>query len=340
MQAVTFEQLGGPEALRLREIDEPQLRANQVLVRVQAVAVDHVDTFVRSGAFQTALATPHVVGRDLVGTVLRVAAGVTNFAVGDLVWTNSAGYDGRMGATAEMVAVAADRLYPVPCGVDARQLVAAVHSAATAAIVLQDVMQLTRGQAILIEGAAGNVGRKFIQLAHQLGAVVTTTSAARDFDRCRQLGSELTLDYHEPVASQCDRQFDHIIDTSGKVPLQANLAALNQGGQVTLITAPADNHFTFDVRQFYMAQKQISGFVISHATDDQLARAAKWLNQQFAAGALLEDDLNCQPFAAAAEVHAALEQGRDHHQRFVLVPPTEKFKCLRLKKRLRFDVYP
>lgn len=237
-----------PEALRLREIDEPQLRANQVLVRVQAVAVDHVDTFVRSGAFQTALATPHVVGRDLVGTVLRVAAGVTNFAVGDLVWTNSAGYDGRMGATAEMVAVAADRLYPVPCGVDARQL----------------------------------------------------------------------------VASQCDRQFDHIIDTSGKVPLQANLAALNQGGQVTLITAPADNHFTFDVRQFYMAQKQISGFVISHATDDQLARAAKWLNPQFAAGALLEDDLNCQPFAAAAEVHAALEQGRDHHQRFVLVPPTEK----------------
>lgn len=217
MQAVTFEQLGGPEALRLREIDEPQLRANQVLVRVQAVAVDHVDTFVRSGAFQTALATPHVVGRDLVGTVLRVAA--------------------------------------------------------------------------------GNVGRKFIQLAHQLGAVVTTTSAARDFDRCRQLGSELTLDYHEPVASQCDRQFDHIIDTSGKVPLQANLAALNQGGQVTLITAPADNHFTFDVRQFYMAQKQISGFVISHATDDQLARAAKWLNPQFAAGALLEDDLNCQPFA-------------------------------------------
>lgn len=223
-----------------------------------------------------------------------------------------------------MVAVAADRLYPVPCGVDARQLVAAVHSAATAAIVLQDVMQLTRGQAILIEGAAGNVGRKFIQLAHQLGAVVTTTSAARDFDRCRQLGSELTLDYHEPVASQCDRQFDHIIDTSGKVPLQANLAALNQGGQVTLITAPADNHFTFDVRQFYMAQKQISGFVISHATDDQLARAAKWLNPQFAAGALLEDDLKCQPFAAAAEVHAALEQGRDHHQRFVLVPPTEK----------------
>ena len=174
---------------------------------------------------------------------------------------------------------------------------AAVHSAATAAIVLQDVMQLTRGQAILIEVAAGNVGRKFIQLAHQLGAVVTTTSAARDFDRCRQLGSELTLDYHEPVASQCDRQFDHIIDTSGKVPLQANLAALNQGGQVTLITAPADNHFTFDVRQFYMAQKQISGFVISHATDDQLARAAKWLNPQFAAGALLEDDLNCQPFA-------------------------------------------
>ena len=126
MQAVTFEQLGGPEALRLREIDEPQLRANQVLVRVQAVAVDHVDTFVRSGAFQTALATPHVVGRDLVGTVLRVAAGVTKFAVGDLVWTNSAGYDGRLGATAEMVAVAAGG--GGPFGRDGRDCVARRHA--------------------------------------------------------------------------------------------------------------------------------------------------------------------------------------------------------------------
>ncbi|MEL4236855.1 NADPH:quinone reductase, partial [Lactobacillus amylovorus] len=94
---------------------------------------------------------------------------------------------------------------------------------------------------------------------------------------------------------------------------------LKQGGQVALMTAPADNHCTFDGRQFCRAQKQISGFVISDATDGQLARAAKWLNQQFAAGALLEDGLNCQPFAAAAEVHAALEQGRDPHQRFVLV---------------------
>ncbi len=111
-----------------------------------------------------------------------------------------------------------------------------------------------------------------------------------------------------------------MIDTSGRVPLAINLALLRLGGQVTLITAPQDNQFEFPVRQFYMSQQRITGFVISHATVDQLAQAASRLNRAFSAGLLLDDQVSQRYFKDAAQCHAQLEAGTDHHQRFVLLP--------------------
>lgn len=323
MRAVVFDQFGAPDVLHVATIDRPEPAADEVLVKVKAVAVNHVDTFIRSGGFQTNLATPHVAGRDLVGTVVAVGEHVQSWQVGDAVWANSLGYDGRMGATAEYVVVPAERAYPLPTGIDPIQLVASVHSAATAAIVLQSVMQAQAGQRLLVEGAAGNVGRKLIQLGHQRGLTVVTTSAPRDFERCQALGSTQTVNYAAGFESHfqlADQRFDHIIDTSGKVALATNLGLLKQAGQVTLITAPKTNQFTFPVRQFYTQQQRISGFVISHATQDQLATAAQWLNHAFAAGLLLDDQVSVQPFEAAAACHAQLEQGQDHGQRLVLVP--------------------
>lgn len=323
MQAVIFDKCGDPQVLRSATLPIPTVTADTVLIKVAAVAVDHVDTFVRSGAFATELATPHIVGRDLVGQVIAVGANVTTFTVGQWVWSNSLGYDGRMGATAEVVVAAANRVYPVPTGVDKLQLVAAVHSAATAAIVLKTVMTAHAGQRLLVEGAAGNVGRKLVQLGRQLGLTVATTSNSRDFEWCRRLGSAVCYDYHGDLLAQMGptpQLFDQIIDTSGKVALQTSLDCLAQGGQVTLITAPQDNQFTFDVRQFYMNQKRIAGFVISHASQQQLHDAAAWLNQEFQQGHLLEDHVEQRSFAAAARVHTAMETGQDRGRRFVLVP--------------------
>lgn len=319
MQAVTFTQFGGPEVLTVTEIPRPVPHAHQVLVQVLGVAVDHVDTFVRSGAFQTPLATPHIVGRDLVGTVTAVADAASPWHIGDLVWTNSAGYGGRLGATAEYTLVDTDRLYPVPTGVDPFHLVAAVHSAATAAIVLTDMMQAQAGQSLLVAGGAGNVGRKFCQLATQMGLTVTTTSAPQDFAICRQMGSARCVDYHT-LAALNGATFDHVIDTSGQVSLPTNLAYLAPHGQLTMITAPKASSVPIDWRHFYMQDQSIVGFVISHATSNQLARAAHRLNQAFAHHALLEDHLTQRHFSTAADCHTQLEAGTDHGQRFVLVP--------------------
>lgn len=320
MRAAIFPTLGGPEVIQVATVPEPTVGPTDVLVQVLAVAVNHVDTFVRSGGFKTALAEPHVVGRDMVGTVLRCGSSVTQVTVGQQVWTNSMGYDGRPGVTSEQVAVPADRLYPVPAGVDPIQLVAAVHSAATASIVLSAEMHAQSGETLLVEGAAGHVGRKLVALGKIMGLRILTTSAPRDFDQLQQLGSDRCLDYHANLVDGVTETVDHAVDTSGRVALQDNLALLAEAGDVTLITAPADNQFHFAVRQFYTSRQRLNGFVISHSTQGELATAAAQLNACFAEGKLLEDEVLLKSFTDAAWAHQALASGAVHRKKIVLTP--------------------
>lgn len=324
MQAAYINQTGAANVIHIGELPNPEIQQNDVLVKVEGVSVNHVDTYVRSGGFQTALAFPHVIGRDMVGEVVAVGSAVDAFKRGDIVWTNSMGYDGRQGVASSLTAVPSERLFALPKGVDHLQALASVHSAATAAIVLTDVMQAQVGQSILIEGAAGHVGTKFIQLAHEMGLKVLTTSNPADFDHLLQLGSQMAYAYRlnitEDVHQVCPAGVDHIIDTSGNVGLQDNLKLLAQAGDITLIAAPKGNQFSFDVRQFYTQQQQIKGFVISHATLPQLQRGAQIINDAFSRHLLLDDHVRTLPLADAAKAHAMLENGQDKGQRLILVP--------------------
>ncbi|WP_093175721.1 alcohol dehydrogenase catalytic domain-containing protein [Sinosporangium album] len=124
MRAAFIKTLGPPENIRYGELPDPEPGPTDVLVDVTAVAVNPVDTFVRSGLFRTPIVFPFVVGRDLVGTVAATGPGAVGFAVGDAVWSNSLGHGGRQGAAAERVVVSADRLYHLPQGVDPVRAVA------------------------------------------------------------------------------------------------------------------------------------------------------------------------------------------------------------------------
>ncbi|MTV83115.1 alcohol dehydrogenase catalytic domain-containing protein [Secundilactobacillus folii] len=324
MKAAFIKQFGGPDHIQYGELPAPRIQQNEVLVQVEKVSVNHVDTYVRSGGFKTAVTFPLVISRDMVGKVLEVGPAVSDFKPGDFVWANSMGYDGRQGVASERAAIPAERLFHVPVGVDRTQLIASVHSSATAAIVLSDIMQAKIGQSILIEGAAGHVGSKFVQLARTMGLTVITTSNEKDFSRLSQLGSQMTLPYRVDINDQLHQQFpngvDHIIDTSGQVELQSNFALLNQGGDVTLIAAPKTNQFAFDVRAFYTAQKQLHGFVISHATLPQLQQSARVLNSAFSRGLLLDDRIMTRPLSEAAWAHETLETGQDAGRRILLAP--------------------
>ncbi|KRK81110.1 alcohol dehydrogenase catalytic domain-containing protein [Companilactobacillus nodensis] len=181
MKAAYINQTGSYNEIKIGELPTPVVGDIDVLVKIDYVSVNHVDTFVRAGGFETSMKFPFVIGRDAVGTVTRIGNSVTRFNVGDHVWTNSMGYDGRNGVASELAAIPESRLFKAP-DVDEVQLIASLHSSATAAIVLHDVFGIKRNKNILIEGAGGHVGTKLVQLSKLSGLNVTTTSNARDFE--------------------------------------------------------------------------------------------------------------------------------------------------------------
>src|ERR671939_1936081 len=132
MKAAYIDQLGPPENIRYGELPLPVVRERDVLVKVAAMTVDPIDTYIRSGAYKTPLPRPFIVGRDLTGVVAEIGPAVTRFTPGDRVWANNQGYDGRQGTFAEYVSVDERLLYPLPLGVDLHEAVAVLHSALTA----------------------------------------------------------------------------------------------------------------------------------------------------------------------------------------------------------------
>lgn len=317
MKAAYIEKTGQPDTIKIGSLPMPELGDDEVLVKVQAVAINPVDTLIRSGRYQTTLHFPFVIGRDAIGEVVKVGSAVSAFKVGDVVWTNSMGYDGRPGVTSEYAAIPATRLFHAPGSVSPTQLIAAVHSAATAAILLDDILQVKAKQSILIEGAAGHVGRKLVTLAKLKHLTVSTTSNVNDFATLRSLAADHCYDYQLPL-NQLHESFDVIVDTSGQITLADNIAHLNLAGQIGLITVPKPSERQFDVRDFYTHSQSIKGFVMSHATLEQLQKTGQKLNRLFAKNLLLDDDLELLPMTEAAKGHQLLEQHQNGKKKLVL----------------------
>lgn len=322
MKAVYIQKTGGPATIIVGSLPVPKVRPKSVLIKVIAASINYVDLFIRSGIYQTDLPNPYILGRDAIGQVVEIGKDVIQFKVGDCVWTNSMGYDGRQGITSEYTLIPEERLFLTPKNADSLKLIGAVHSAATATIVLQDIMELKPKQKLLIEGAAGHVGSKLVYLANEMGAEVVTTASLKDFSRLKQLSDAICFDYRDKslfkkLKSAYPDGFDHIIDTSGEIPLQFNCDLLAPKGVISLITAPKDSQF--DSRQFYMNCQQMKGFVISHASLKQLKKAGRILNDAFRQGQLLEEDMVIKKFDEAAEAHDLMEAKKEN-RKIILVP--------------------
>ena len=201
------------------------------------MAVDPVDTFVRSGVYATPLPLPFVVGRDLVGEVAAAGPGAVGFAPGQRVWCNSLGHAGRQGSFAEYATVAAERLYAAPPGLADHDLVAAAHPAASAWLALLRHGRLRTGETVYIGGGAGIVGGAAVALASRAGARVVTTARQEDADRLLALGAAEVLDYRAPdLAPRLRRAapggYDVQLDTSGHGVLADAVDLLAHGGRL------------------------------------------------------------------------------------------------------------
>jgi putative PIG3 family NAD(P)H quinone oxidoreductase len=236
MHAITVREPGGPDVLEWTEVPDPEAGPGEVVIDVAASAVNRADLLQRQGNYPVPPGASEIIGLECSGRIAVLGAGVTGWQVGDEVCALLAG-----GGYAERVAVPAAQLLPVPTGVD---LVTAAGLPEVACTVWSNVVaaaRLSAGETFLVQGGSSGIGTHAIQVATALGARVAATAGAPDrLERCRELGADIAIDYHDDVPAELKAATDGhgadvILDNMGAKGLAANVDALAPDGRLVII---------------------------------------------------------------------------------------------------------
>lgn len=236
MRAIVQDAYGAVDVLRLAEIAEPEIAANEVLVKVRAAGMDrgtwHVMTgqpyLMRIMGFGFRRPRNRVAGLDVAGTVAAVGSDVTRFQAGDEVFGIS------RGSYAEYAAVREDKLADKPAGLSFEQAAVVPISGGTAIQALRGG-RIEAGQRVLIIGASGGVGTYAVQLAKALGAEVTGVCSTAKLDLVRSIGADHVVDYAREDFAGGDRRYDLILDIGGNSRLSRLRRALAPKGTLVIV---------------------------------------------------------------------------------------------------------
>jgi len=232
MRAVVHDRYGGPEVLRLEEVERPVPKEDEVLVRIHATTVNRSDCGMRGAdpfftRFFTGLRRPkrRILGMELAGEVEAVGAEVTEFDVGDQVF----GVKGS-GAHAEYVCIRESAgLAHKPAGM-AFEEAAAVCDGASIALACLGKADLREGRSILIYGASGSIGTAAVQLAKHFGAHVTAVCGTKALDLVSSLGADAVIDYTQEDFTTNGETYDVVFDSVGKHSFRRCRHSLKPGG--------------------------------------------------------------------------------------------------------------
>src|ERR1700736_554193 len=230
MKAITHCEYGGPEVLKVEEIERPVPNDNQLLVKVRANSVNPIDLTIRGPLLLRPLfglrkPKDTRLGVDYAGTVEAVGKNVTNFKPGDEV------FGGKNGAIAEYVCVLADRAVVLkPANMTFEQAASVPVAAITALQGLRDKGKIQAGQKVLINGASGGVGSFAVQIAKSFGAEVTGVCSTRNVDLVRSIGADHVIDYTKENFAKTDQRYDLIFDLVGNHSFSERRHILNPNG--------------------------------------------------------------------------------------------------------------
>jgi NADPH2:quinone reductase len=320
MKAIRVSEYGGPSVLKIEEVPAPQAGPGQVLVRVHAVGINPVDTYLRSNTDNRGPKLPYTPGADAAGVVEAVGSGVTGFKAGDRVYVGGT----VTGSYAELCLCEQAQVHPLPENVSCAQGAAMNVPYATAYHALFNRGHGRAGETVLVHGASGGVGIAGVQLARAGGMTVIGTAGT---DRGRRLvaeqGAHHALDHTAPgyldelMTLTQGRGVDVVLEMLANVNLQKDLGAIAMGGRIVVI----GNRGTVEINPRAAMNKDaaILGMALFHASPAQVAGIHTALVEGLRNGTLRPVIAQEFPLAQGARAHeAVMETG--HHGKIVLVP--------------------
>ncbi len=296
MKAVVFRTHGGAEVLEIADVPEPKVGARDVLVRVNAVALNHLDIWVRKGWPGLKLALPHTLGSDVSGVVERVGPEVTDLAAGAEVVVNpglSCGHCEKCllgednlcrsyriigehvsGGYAQFVSVPRQNVLPKPKALSFAEAACLPLTFLTSWTMLVRRAQLRAGETILVHAAGSGVGSAAVQIAKLLGAkVIATASSAEKLAKARELGADHLINYQEndfleEVKRITQRRMvDVVFEHVGASTFEKSVACLPYGGRLVTCGATTGHEVSLDLRVLFYKRISLLGSTMGSKGD-------------------------------------------------------------------------
>ncbi len=286
MKAVRIHQFGGPEVLTYEDVADPKLRKDQVLVRVRACALNHLDIWVRQGLPGVNL--PHILGSDIAGEIAEVGEYITDLTVGQRVLLAPMTFcnhcakcvaglqnqcrqymvlgNGIDGGNCELIAVPAVNVIPIPDSLDFNEAASVPLVFLTAWHMLTGRAAIRPGQTVLVLGANSGVGIAAIQIAKMFHArVITTAGDERKMESARELGADFVINHYQQKIAQEVRAItkgegvDIVIEHVGPATWQESVRSLKPGGTLVTCGATTGPKVELDLRFLFSRQLSLLG---------------------------------------------------------------------------------
>jgi NADPH2:quinone reductase len=321
MKAIRVHELGGPDVLRYEEIPLPTPGPGQVVVKVEAIGLNFIDCYVRSGLYKTAL--PFTPGMEAAGTVTATAPDVTEVRTGDRV-----AYAPHIGAYAEYAAVPAERLVKLPAGMDSHSAAATMLQGMTAHYLAVSTYSLKKGDTALVHAAAGGVGLLLIQIAKMRGArVFGTVSTQEKAALAREAGADEVILYTEKdfeaevMRLTNGKGVNVVYDSVAKTTFDKSLNCVGMRGVLALFgqssgPVPPVDPARLAKNAIFLTRPGLGQYT---ATRAELLQRAGELFDWIASGKLKLRISQTLPLKDAAEAHRLLE-GRKTTGKLLLIP--------------------
>ena len=252
----------GKNGVRFGEMPMPEVRDDDILVRVDAAGVNLLDSRIRDGDFKLILPyrLPIILGNDVAGVVVRVGPRVRRFKPGDEVYARPD--KDRIGTFAEFISMHESDIAAKPKRLTMEEAASIPLVGLTAWQALIERADLKKGQKVLIHAGSGGVGTFAIQLAKHLGAAVATTTSTANIDLVRRLGADVIIDYKKDDFEKNLRDYDVVLNSQDAKTLEKSLGVLKPGGKLISISGPPDPAFAKEIGASWVV-RQVMRFLSS-----------------------------------------------------------------------------